>query len=175
MSVSATPSAAALGLIEVHSWTASMVVLDRMEKAAHVASCRSRSTISTAPASRSPAPFRTWRPPSMPAAPGRIDGRLLRRRPDQQPRRPRAGRLEPPREFSPLIETDVVHFPRHLNEELLMPDPTSFAIGLIETQGLIGVIEAIDTACKTADVEVIGRRNSAAATSRSSSRATSPP
>ncbi len=62
-----------------------------------------------------------------------------------------------PREFSPLIETDVVHFPRHLNEELLMSDPTSFAIGLIETQGLIGVIEAIDTACKTAAVEVLGR------------------
>ena len=38
-----------------------------------------------------------------------------------------------------------------------MPDPTSFAIGLIETQGLIGVIEAIDTACKTAAVEVLGR------------------
>ena len=36
MSASATPSAAALGLIEVHSWTASIAVLDRMEKAAHV-------------------------------------------------------------------------------------------------------------------------------------------
>jgi len=32
-----------------------------------------------------------------------------------------------------------------------------FAIGLIETQGLTAVIEAIDTACKAANVEVLGR------------------
>jgi microcompartment protein CcmL/EutN len=31
------------------------------------------------------------------------------------------------------------------------------AIGFIETQGYTAVIEAIDTACKAADVEVIGR------------------
>ena len=32
-----------------------------------------------------------------------------------------------------------------------------FAIGMIETQGLTAVIEAVDTACKAANVEVIGR------------------
>jgi carbon dioxide concentrating mechanism protein CcmO len=32
-----------------------------------------------------------------------------------------------------------------------------FAIGMIETQGLTAVIEAIDTACKAASVEVIGK------------------
>ncbi len=31
------------------------------------------------------------------------------------------------------------------------------AIGLIETQGFIAVFEAIDTACKAANVEVIGK------------------
>jgi microcompartment protein CcmL/EutN len=32
-----------------------------------------------------------------------------------------------------------------------------FAIGMIETQGFTAVIEAIDTACKAANVEVLGR------------------
>jgi ethanolamine utilization protein EutM len=32
-----------------------------------------------------------------------------------------------------------------------------FAIGFIETQGFTAVFEAIDTACKTAGVEVIGK------------------
>ncbi len=35
-------------------------------------------------------------------------------------------------------------------------DPND-AIGLIETQGFTAVIEAIDTACKAANVEVIGK------------------
>jgi microcompartment protein CcmL/EutN len=38
-----------------------------------------------------------------------------------------------------------------------MAETTPFAIGLIETQGFTAVIEAIDTACKAADVEVIGK------------------
>jgi ethanolamine utilization protein EutM len=33
----------------------------------------------------------------------------------------------------------------------------SFALGLIETQGLTAVLEAIDAACKAASVEVVGR------------------
>ena len=38
-----------------------------------------------------------------------------------------------------------------------MRDQTSFAVGLIETQGFTAVFEAIDTALKTADVEVLAR------------------
>jgi len=38
-----------------------------------------------------------------------------------------------------------------------MSPETPFAIGLIETQGFTAVIEAIDTACKAANVEVIGK------------------
>ena len=38
----------------------------------------------------------------------------------------------------------------------LMAAP-GFALGLIETQGFTAVFEAIDTACKAANVEVIGR------------------
>ena len=34
---------------------------------------------------------------------------------------------------------------------------TSFALGLIETQGFTAVFQAIDTACKAANVEVVGK------------------
>ena len=33
----------------------------------------------------------------------------------------------------------------------------TFALGLIETQGFTAVFEAIDTACKAANVEVVGK------------------
>jgi carbon dioxide concentrating mechanism protein CcmO len=36
-------------------------------------------------------------------------------------------------------------------------DSQPFALGLIETQGFTAVFEAIDTACKAANVEVIGK------------------
>ena len=58
-------------------------------------------------------------------------------------------------EFSPLIEQDVVHIPE--KGKARMSEQAQFAIGLIETQGLTAVIEAIDTACKAANVEVLGR------------------
>ena len=38
-----------------------------------------------------------------------------------------------------------------------MSQSSSFALGLIETQGFTAVFEAIDTACKAANVEVIGK------------------
>ena len=55
-------------------------------------------------------------------------------------------------EFSPLIEQATVQRP-----ENDMSDQSSFAVGLIETQGFTAVFEAIDTACKAANVEVVGR------------------
>jgi microcompartment protein CcmL/EutN len=38
-----------------------------------------------------------------------------------------------------------------------MSEEESFAFGLIETQGFTAVFEAIDTACKAADVQVVGK------------------
>lgn len=63
-----------------------------------------------------------------------------------------------PREFSPLIEQDVVIFPNEqASKEQHVSEQAPFAIGMIETQGLTAVIEAIDTAVKAANVEVLGR------------------
>src|ERR1017187_5364089 len=55
-------------------------------------------------------------------------------------------------EFNPLIEQSTVQTP-----EKNMNDQSSFAVGLIETQGFTAVFEAIDTALKTAAVEVLAR------------------
>ena len=54
----------------------------------------------------------------------------------------------------PLIEQAVVNIPR---ERGAMNQQSSFAVGLIETQGFTAVFEAIDTAVKTAAVEVLAR------------------
>ena len=80
-----------------------------------------------------------------------------------------------PPEHQPLIEQDVVFFPHasannnhthaqpntdaqlKTEERTVSAKPQQFAIGLIETQGFTAVIEAIDTACKAANVEVIGK------------------
>ena len=62
-------------------------------------------------------------------------------------------------EFNPLIEQDVVHrsAAARKKEKALSQNTGVFAVGLIETQGFTAVFEAIDTACKTANVEVLAR------------------
>jgi microcompartment protein CcmL/EutN len=85
--------------------------------------------------------------------------------------------IETPCEYQPLIEQNVVFLPIMAaypnraclggslpdsydapeSTETIMSKSQPFAIGLIETQGFTAVIEAIDTACKSANVEVIGK------------------
>jgi microcompartment protein CcmL/EutN len=72
--------------------------------------------------------------------------------------------IESPREFNPLIQQDVVVFPDYqrvsgpvTSQEPAMAATKSYALGLIETQGFTAVFEAIDTACKAANVEVVGK------------------
>jgi microcompartment protein CcmL/EutN len=56
-------------------------------------------------------------------------------------------------DFNPLIEQPSVQIPT----EPLMSTQANFAVGLIETQGFTAVFEAIDTALKTANVEILAR------------------
>ena len=55
-------------------------------------------------------------------------------------------------DFNPLIEQPTVR-----NPEKVMNNQSHFAVGLIETQGFTAVFEAVDTALKTAAVEVVAR------------------
>jgi microcompartment protein CcmL/EutN len=72
-------------------------------------------------------------------------------------------------EFSPLIQQAVV-FPAEEPQPadpvpagadaahaIIMNQETPMALGFIETQGFTAVFEAIDTACKAASVEVVGK------------------
>ena len=66
------------------------------------------------------------------------------------------------REYNPLIQQEVVfhaELDNHTNEkgQKSMNQESSFALGLIETQGFTAVFEAIDAACKAANVEVVGK------------------
>jgi microcompartment protein CcmL/EutN len=72
--------------------------------------------------------------------------------------------IESPPEFNPLIQQDVVLFPvyepatkHRADKEPVVSAAGNFALGLIETQGFTAVFEAIDTACKAANVEVVGK------------------
>jgi microcompartment protein CcmL/EutN len=74
-----------------------------------------------------------------------------------------------PAEFSPLIQQSVVFNAEDsqsvntqasdLNQTtpVIMNQETPMALGFIETQGFTAVFEAIDTACKAAGVEVVGK------------------
>jgi microcompartment protein CcmL/EutN len=74
--------------------------------------------------------------------------------------------IESKPEFNALLESDVVFIPGRERGEAASPGGKpksernvngSFALGLIETQGLTAVLEALDTAAKAASVEVVGR------------------
>lgn len=74
------------------------------------------------------------------------------------------GAIASPPEFNPLIRQDVVFFPvyesipqRAKDKERAVEKSASYALGLIETQGFTAVFEAIDNACKAANVEVVGK------------------
>lgn len=62
-------------------------------------------------------------------------------------------------DFNPLIEQATVHIPPApaRGKEKRVSQQAGFAVGLIETQGFTAVFEAIDTAVKTAAVEVLAR------------------
>lgn len=145
----------ALGLIEVRGWSPAMVVLDTLDKAAEVrlfqvelndlyGACikilgRTADVHAAIEAGKAIAAKMR-----VEVVADVIDS------PD--PRAEKSFNAKP--EFNLLIEQDVVHNPR---EDATVDTQAPFAIGLIETQGLTAVIEAIDTACKAANVEVIGR------------------
>jgi carbon dioxide concentrating mechanism protein CcmO len=71
--------------------------------------------------------------------------------------------IESGREHSPLLDAPVVFFPDYettgtsSEERSIMPESQPYALGMIETQGFTAVLEAIDTACKAANVEVVGK------------------
>ena len=65
-----------------------------------------------------------------------------------------------PEEYNGLLEQNVVHHPveDEVNQEdEEMTTDNSYALGFIETQGFTAIFNAIDQACKAANVEVVGK------------------
>jgi len=143
----------ALALIEIGGWSPAMVVLDSMEKCAGVRLLQTELNDSPgvcmklygalgAIESAARAAEETAR-----AMQTRILAHVI-----PGPSELSRSAYEAAPEISPLIEQAVVQVP-----EYPMSDQSTFAVGLIETQGFTAVFEAIDTALKTAAVEVLAR------------------
>ena len=59
-------------------------------------------------------------------------------------------------EYNPLIQQNVVKLLSN-QEDISVSSESIQALGFIETQGFTAVFEAIDTACKAAQVDVVGK------------------
>ena len=150
----------AVGILETTGFTPAIVALDAMEKAARVRVLQAElndflgvvvKIVGPLPAVE--VAIRVGRKHAEEMG-GRPIATVLNR-PDE---RAMPGVLSPPL-YNPLIQQDVVIDPSATDSlgESAVAESTSFALGLIETQGFTAVFEAIDSACKAANVEVIGK------------------
>ncbi len=154
----ATLKAPAVALLEVYSLGAALVVLDQIEKAASVSvlqaelndyyglflklsgdSASVRIAVETARSITS----------EMKVA---LTAKALDA-PDAEAWRV----IESPREFQPLLDQDVVFFPKVPKTTMTEKSKTPEALGLLETQGFTAVTAATDAACKAAGVRVIAK------------------
>jgi carbon dioxide concentrating mechanism protein CcmO len=143
----------ALFLIEIGGWSPAMVILDAMEKAAGVRVLQAELNDRPGVCLKMVGPLGDIEA----AADGakRIAEKLqIEIVSDVIPYPAEGSRMayEAAMEVNPLIEQAVVQIP-----EAYMNEQAGFAVGLIETQGFTAVFEAIDTAMKTAAVEVLAR------------------
>lgn len=152
----------ALGILEVTGLTRGMVALDAMDKAAGVRLLQTESNdfygvvikvtgpqaaVAAALAAGSQAAEQMGGQPVT----------TILNRPDERA----WPALESKVEISPLIQQPIVKTPNYealgnVGEGKTVADNIS-ALGFIETQGFTAVFEAIDSACKAANVEVVGK------------------
>ncbi len=148
----------ALGLAEVVGWSASMVVLDTLEKSAGVRLLQVEFNDLAGAMIKIAGPLGAVRT-SLDAGKSVADAMRVRSTvlviPNPVPEARPAWDATP--EFNPLMEQAVVKVPAGETKRDSMNDQAGFAVGLIETQGFTAIFEAIDTACKAADVEVLAR------------------
>jgi microcompartment protein CcmL/EutN len=143
----------ALAIVEIGGWSPAMVVLDAMEKTANVRVVQTE--LNDAPGVCIKLAGRIGDIQSAAhaaeAAAEAMHIPILAHVIPQPAEGTRAAWEAAP-DFNPLIEQPSVQRP-----ENTMNDQASFAVGLIETQGFTAAFEAIDTALKTANVEVLAR------------------
>jgi len=155
----------ALGILEVTGFTPAMVALDYMDKAGDITLLQTESndfygvvlkvqgSVSNVSAAIAAGKAAAEQMQGKPVA-------TIINRPDDRA----WAALKSPPESSPLIQQPVVKTPVYASDagsssrkEPAVADTNSFALGFIETQGFTAVFEAIDSACKAANVEVLGK------------------
>lgn len=149
----------AIGLLEVQSWSASMAALDAASKAGDVAILQAELNDQLGVLMKLAGNTAAVRA-ALDAAKAVADAMKVRCLTDliAAPAAEAHAAIMAKPEFNPLMEQSVVHDPDgQASTEIFVSDQASYAIGMIETQGYTAVIEAIDTACKAADVQVVGR------------------
>lgn len=150
----------ALGLVEVQGWSPAMVILDAMEKAGSVRLLQAELNDLYGVCMKMTGPLADVGA-ALESAVGLAKSLRVEcvsdliSAPDLEAKAAYAASPE----FNPLIEQHVVYIPSAagMTKEKHVSQQSDFAIGFIETQGFTAVIEAIDTACKAANVEVLGR------------------
>lgn len=155
----------ALGMLETTGYTPAMVALDAMEKSAGVRVIQAEINDFLGiilKLAGSPDQLATALEAGFHIA-AQMGGQPIKaviNRPDAEAWKA----IHSPPEANPLIQQDVVHFPIAIadnntlaSEQSPVTQTTAFALGFIETQGFTAVFEAIDTACKAASVEVMGK------------------
>jgi carbon dioxide concentrating mechanism protein CcmO len=151
----------AIGILEVTGFTPAMVALDAMDKASGVRVVQAESNdfygVVLKVAGSQAAVATAIEAGKAAAEPmgGKPVGTVLNRPDDAA-----WPAIESKVEVSPLIQQPVVKIPNYevlgKREGSNVADNIS-ALGFIETQGFTAVFEAIDSACKAANVEVIGK------------------
>jgi microcompartment protein CcmL/EutN len=145
-----------IGILETNGWTAGMVACDAMAKSANV------SVIQVEWNDMLGAVLKIFGSPS--DVQSAIEAGTSAAKSMQQyrsshfihsPDRDALRAILSPPEFNALIEQAVVKQP--LSESEIMSNANGQALGFIETQGFTAVFEAIDTACKAASVDVVGK------------------
>lgn len=154
-----------LGLLETTGLTPTLVAVDRMQKSAHVRliQCELNDFYGVCTKIAGPTSAVTTAIEAARRLAREMGGNPVARvipRPDSDALRA----IISAKEFNPLIQQDVVFFPQYepaapsaADEGVPMKPESISALGLIETQGFTAVFEAIDTACKVANVEVVGK------------------
>ncbi len=151
----------ALGILEVTGLTPAMVALDTMDKTAGIRLVQSESNDFYGVVLKVAGPVAAVQAAiaAGKSAADQMGGKpvgTVLNKPDDRAQKA----LQSPVEVSPLIQQPVVKNPNYetlaSSEGKRMADNV-FALGFIETQGFTAVFEAIDSACKAANVEVIGK------------------
>lgn len=150
----------ALALIEVGGWSPAMVILDAMEKTAHVRLLQAELNDQPGVCLKLVGSLGDVQA-AADAAQAVADAMHTPIVADVIPAPDDGGRpaYEAKADFNALFEQATVQVPPVAAKckEKTVAQQAGFAVGLIETQGFTAVFEAIDTAVKTAAVEVLAR------------------